>query len=142
LDSNGLAKGALLGGFGGFRHNVRAPRAREEVYQVNDAFFVDVPGLQDVRGGEVLLLRRVGLVCRRRDTEVAAFVLVQQTAEDGGRIEVRPWRGSAGSYTELFESSEIESKHSDEINRAYQHMKSMLPSMPTSAQVRIFPINP
>ena len=75
---------------------MRALWAREEVYQINNAFFVDVPGLQDVRRGEVLLLRRVGFVCRRRDAEIAAFVLVKQTAEERGRIEVRPGKGSAG----------------------------------------------
>ena len=30
----------------------------------------------------------------------------------------------------------------DRTNKAYQHMKSMLPSMPTRAQVRMFPIKP
>jgi hypothetical protein len=54
-----------------------ALRTREEVYQVNNAFFVDVPGLQDVRGREVLLLSRESLVCRRTDAEVSTFVLVE-----------------------------------------------------------------
>jgi hypothetical protein len=67
-----------------------APRTREEVHQVNNTLFVDVSGLQDIRGGEVLLLRRKGLLCRRTDAEVAALVLVEQTAEDRGRVEVRP----------------------------------------------------
>ena len=54
-----------------------ALRTREEVYQVNNALLVDVPGLQDVRGREVLLLSRESLGCRRADAEVSTFILVE-----------------------------------------------------------------
>jgi hypothetical protein len=54
-----------------------APRTREEVYQVNNALFVDIPGLQDIRGREVLLLCRESLFCRRTDAEVSTLVLVE-----------------------------------------------------------------
>jgi hypothetical protein len=65
---------------------------------------VDVSGLEDVRGGEILLLRSEGLVGRRGDAEVATFVLVKQPAEDRGRVEVWPLRelaGCAGAVREL-----------------------------------------
>jgi hypothetical protein len=60
---------------------VCALRAREEVYQVNNTFFVDVAGLQDIRGREVLLLGGVRFLSWRTYAEVTAFVLIEQTAE-------------------------------------------------------------
>ena len=81
LNSDSLTEGALFCGLGSFRNNMCALRAREEIYQVHNPFFVDVSCLQDIRGREVLLLCGVGFLCRRTDAEVATLVLVEQTAE-------------------------------------------------------------
>ena len=93
LDSNSLAEGALFCGLRGFRNDVGDLRAGKEVHQVHNPFFVDVTGLEDIRGRQILLLRGVGFFCRRADAEVATLVLVEQTAEYGGRIKIRPGRG-------------------------------------------------
>jgi hypothetical protein len=74
---------------------------------------VDVPGLQNIRGGEVLLLRGVGFLSWRRDAEVATFILVKETAEDRRRIEVGPRKGSAGYFIKLVESSRAGWEFSD-----------------------------
>jgi hypothetical protein len=50
--------------------------------------------LQDIRRGEVLLFRGEGDITRRGDAEIAAFVLIEESAEDGGRVEIWPWMSS------------------------------------------------
>ena len=77
LHSNGFTEGALFCSLGSFCNHVSTLWAGEEVHQVHNPFFVDVSGLQDVRGREVLLLRGIGFLCRRTDTEVATFVFVE-----------------------------------------------------------------
>lgn len=72
------------------RQDTRVLGAREEVNQVHGSVFMDVPGLQDVGRGEVLLLGRVGDALGRGDVEVAALICVEKAAEYGGGIEVGP----------------------------------------------------
>lgn len=51
---------------------------------------MDIPGLEDIRRREILLLRCIGLILGRGDAEVPAFVFVQKSAEDGWRVEIWP----------------------------------------------------
>jgi hypothetical protein len=62
----------------------------EEVDDVYDALLMDVPGLEDVGRGQILLLGGAAQVPVRVYAEVASLVLVKELAEDGGRVEVRP----------------------------------------------------
>jgi hypothetical protein len=67
----------------------------KEVYQINDAFFTNVSGLQNIGRREVLLLGCVGLILWRGNAEVASLIFVQESAEDGRRVEVGPTKLSA-----------------------------------------------
>ena len=76
-------------------------RPRKEIHQIHNAVFVDIPGLQDIGGRKVLLLRGEVDSRSRRDAEVSALVLVEKSAEDGRRIEVGPEAVSYWGYSEF-----------------------------------------
>lgn len=78
-----------------FCHDLGALGARKEIDQVDDAILVDVAGLQDAGRWQVLLFGGASNVLRRRNAKVAANVLVQETAEDGRGVKVRPEPDSA-----------------------------------------------
>lgn len=65
-------------------------RPGKEVEQIQHALLSQIPCLQDVVGGQVLLLSRRVEVLRGRDSEVPAFVLVEDTSEDGRGVELGP----------------------------------------------------
>lgn len=67
--------------------------AGEEVHEIDNTILMYITGLQDIGGGEVLLLCCAVEILRRSNTEVPAFVLIEHAAEDRGRIEVRPELG-------------------------------------------------
>lgn len=62
----------------------------KEVHQINHAFLMDISGLENVGGRKILLFSSIGLVLRRSDAEVAALIFVEESAEDGWRVEVWP----------------------------------------------------
>ncbi len=86
LDNHRLPERQLLL----LRQDSRVLWTREEVNQVHGSLFVDVPGLEDVGRGEVLLLSRVLDALGRGDVEVASTLCIEKTAEYGGGIEVGP----------------------------------------------------
>jgi hypothetical protein len=114
---------------------------------------MNVAGLQDVAGWEILLLRGASNTVRGGDAEVATLILVEQPAEDRRRVEIRPGVFSAPSPIrcdkQALASLVVMKRPFCEAfvvrcsrDAAYQHMKSTLPSMPTKAQVLMFPIMP
>jgi hypothetical protein len=63
----------------------------EEVKQIDNSCFVDPSSLQDIGIGQISLLANgcpLAMFCR--DTEMAAFVLVEQPAEDRRGVKYRP----------------------------------------------------
>lgn len=90
LDAGHLAVHALLEPLG---DDLGVLGAGEEVDEVHNAILVDVARLEDVGRREILLLGGAAEACGRVDAEMAPFVLVQETAEDGGRVELGPGGG-------------------------------------------------
>ncbi len=76
--------------------------------------------------------RTFGHCVRRANAEVATLVFVKQATEYGRRVKIGPSVLQSVRTTVGLESS----------ISTYQHIKSTLPSMPTRAQVLIFPIKP
>jgi hypothetical protein len=81
LDESHLTVGALFGPFG---EHFGALGTGKEVNNIYNTVLVDVAGLQDVGGGQVLLLRGAIEMSGRLDSEVTPFVFVEETAENRG----------------------------------------------------------
>lgn len=72
------------------RQDARCPGTGKEIDEVYNAILMDIPRLQDCRRRQVLLLCGARGDVRRSDAEISTLVFVEKTAEDGGRIKVRP----------------------------------------------------
>jgi hypothetical protein len=66
------------------------PWSWKEVNKINHSFILDIAGLENVRGWEVLLLCGVGAIFRGADGEVSSLFGIKKAAKDGWRVEVWP----------------------------------------------------
>lgn len=103
LDTRHLPVGAL---FGPLEDDLGVLWPGEEIDNIDDSIFVDVACLQDVGRREILLLGGAAEMVSRVDVEVTPLVLVQETAEDGGRVELGPadTLGSRSGWPESYQA--------------------------------------
>lgn len=87
LDGARLSVGIV---FVAWRQDARGSGTRKKVHKIHDSVFVNVSGLQDSRGRQVLLLCSTRGNIGRSDAEISPLVLVKQTAENRRRVEVWP----------------------------------------------------
>jgi hypothetical protein len=87
LDNGGLAESSLSWAPG---QDAGVFRPREEVDNIHDAFFMDVPGLQNIGRRQILLFGGAVQSPFRLYAEIASLILVEKPTEYGRRVKVRP----------------------------------------------------
>jgi hypothetical protein len=61
------------------------------IQEVHNTIFFQIACLQYIAGWQIVLLRRGKIIAGWTDREMSAPVLIQDAAEDGRRVKVRPW---------------------------------------------------